>query len=223
MAGRRGWKDFTKLVTPAGTFQFPKLTEPDTKFNEYGEYSVGVVLTGTTAENLVELIDEAYDIEYKAECESHGKTLKKYENKPYAPTTDRDKNVVEGSVTFRCKRKAGGMYGKGHKKAGQEWSASFPIFSAAGTEKVTEPVWGGSVGRVSCTLVPWYTPSLGFGLRLQIEAVKILELVSDGDKQPSQFGFDDEDGYQAAPPVATAEETPNNDEPVGEAEGGCDF
>jgi hypothetical protein len=62
-------------------------------------------------------------------------------------------------------------------------------------------------------------------LRLQIEAVKILDLVSDGDKQPSQFGFDDEDGYQAAPPVATAEETPEDDTlgSTEESSGGCDF
>jgi hypothetical protein len=219
---RIDWKDFIKTVTPAGVFQFPKLTEPDCKFSEYGEYSVGVVLTGVEAANLQDIIEVAYADYYKAECLNHGKELKKFETLCYAPTTDRDKKIVSGSTTFKCKRKAGGMYGKGHKKAGQEWEAHFPIFSAAGTEKVTEPIWGGSVGRVSVTLVPWYTPSLGFGVRLQIEAVKILELVSDGDKVPSQYGFDDEDGYQAAPPVAT--EAASDESVEGSEEsGGCDF
>jgi hypothetical protein len=219
---RRKFKDFTKSVTPAGRFSFPKLQVPDTKFNPDGEYSVGVELTGVEAETLKELIDEAYEKEYVHECGEHGKTLKKYENLPYTQTLDRDKQPVEGSTTFKLKRKAGGTFGKTHPKAGQSWSASFPVFSAAGTEKVTEPIWGGSTGRVSFIIVPWYTPALGFGVRLQIEAVKILSLVTQGDKDPGSFGFEDEDGY--TPPAATsaAPEVPND---VGEEEsaGGTDF
>jgi hypothetical protein len=214
---RRKFKDFTKGVTPAGRFSFPKLQEPDTKFNEYGEYSVGVELSGESAETLRELIEEVYETEYKLECAEHGKTLKKYESLPFGQTLDRDKQPVEGSTTFKLKRKAGGVFGKNHAKAGETWTASFPIFSAAGTEKVTEPIWGGSTGRVSFIIVPWYTPSLGFGVRLQIEAVKILSLVTMGDKAPDSFGFEDEEGYAAAPVKNAASEVPNV---VGEEAGG---
>jgi hypothetical protein len=215
---RRKFSEFTKLVTPAGKFAFPKLQTPDVKFSADGEYSVGVELSGVTAEEFKEKIQEAYDREYKIECESHGKTLKKYENMPWAQTLDRDKNPVEGSTTFKCKRKASGQYGKAHAKAGQRWTAGFPIFSAAGTEKVTEEIWGGTIGRCSLILIPWYTAALGFGIRLQLEAVKVLELVTQGDKAPTQFGFEDEDGYAAAPSSATDPET--SDGELGEEEGG---
>jgi hypothetical protein len=217
---RRKFKDFTKSVTPAGKFAFPKLQEPDTKFSPDGEYSVGVELEGVTAETLKDLIQTAYDAEYKHECAEHGKTLKRYENMPWAQTLDRDKKPVDGSTTFKLKRKASGIYGKTHPKAGQRWEASFPVFSAAGTERVSDPIWGGSTGRVSFICVPWYTAALGFGIRLQIEAVKVLSLVTQGDKDPGQFGFEDEDGYQAAPPVATEVEDELGTE---EGEGGTDF
>jgi hypothetical protein len=220
---RRKFKDFTKGVTPVGRFAFPKLQVPDTKYNPDGELSVGVELSGVDAENLKEIIQEAFDIEYAHECTEHGKTLKKYENMPYKPTLDRDKEPVEGSTTFRLKRKASGTYGKNHSKAGTRWEASFPIFSASGTSKVTEPIWGGSTGRISFIIVPWYTPALGFGVRLQIEAVKILTLVTQGDKDPGQFGFEDESGYEA--PSEKTSAAPEVEDGVGseESEGGTDF
>jgi hypothetical protein len=221
MAQRRKFSEFTKLVSPAGRFAFPKLQTADTKFSPDGEFSVGIELEGVTAEEFKEKIQEAYDKEYALECTSHGKTLKKYENMPWSQTLDRDKQPVAGSTTFKCKRKASGTYGKSHPKSGQRWTAGFPIFSAAGTEKVTEEIWGGTIGRCSLILVPWYTAALGFGIRLQLEAVKILTMVTHGDKAPSQFGFEDEDGYAAAPPTAT-QETPDE---LGEEEsaGGTDF
>lgn len=197
---RRGFKDFYKGVTPVAKFVFPHLLTPDTRFDAHGQYNVSIDMTGQAAEDFKKLIDEHFDIEYAHECEVHGKELPKYHQRPYAPATEgKEKVEIPGVTRFKFARKAGGVYGPKHKKAGEAWTASIPIFGASGTDPVTEEPWGGTLGRISFIIVPWYTPSLGFGVRLQIEAVKIIELVSQGNVAPSAFGFEDEEGYVPTP------------------------
>lgn len=198
---RRTFKDFYSGHTPTGTFVFPNLTEPSFKFAEYGEYAVQLDLTGAEADKLKALILEHYENEYRLECEDKGKQIARYNGMPFGPALDRDKNEIPGVTRFRFKRKAGGRYGPAHPKAGQVWSASFPIFGAAGDASVTEPIWGGSAGRIAFSIVPWFTNALGFGVRLQIEAVKVIKLVSQGEKAASAYGFEDEEGYIPAPPT----------------------
>jgi hypothetical protein len=198
---RRKFSEFTKGATPAGTFVFPCLSTPNTKFNPEGEYMVSLDLEGQAAEDFKKIIDEAFELEYAHECGEKGKELMKYNGHPYGPATDRDKQEIPGVTRFKFKRKAGGVYSDRHPKAGQRWTQTIPIWGAKSTTPVTAPVWGGTVGRISYTIVPWFTNALGFGIRLQIEAVKIISLVTAGEKAPEAYGFEDEDGYE--PPVET--------------------
>jgi len=88
-------------------------------------------------------------------------------------------------------------------------------------------VWGGTVGKVSYVIVPWYVPSLGFGVRLQIEAVQVINLVTRGERSAEAYGFSAEEGYVAPPDADGQSEssgTEAGDESVGEeASGGVEF
>ena len=196
MAERKKFKDLVHGITPAGLFVFPKVNVPDKKFeSKFGAFSTGLNLAGQAAEDFKKQIEETYELEYSAECSAQGKQLKRYDGRPYKQATDRDKAEIPGVTTFSFKRVAGGEYGEKHARAGETWGTTVPIFAARGTDKVTAPVYGGTLGRVSYTIVPWFTAALGFGVRLNLEAVKILDLVTAGERSAAQYGFADEDGY----------------------------
>lgn len=225
---RRTFRDYKKGASPAGTMVYPKINEPDHRFaHEFGEFSVHLDLSGQDAEDLKKLIDEQFEFEYAHECGEKGEELLKYDGMPYAQATEgKEKTPIEGVTRFKFKRKAGGRYGPKHPKAGDTWRGSFPIFAASGTEVVKEPVWGGTIGRVSYLIVPWYSPSLGFGVRLQIEAVKVIKLVTQGERAPGEYGFADEDGYSvpADATVEASDDTPAQaDDAVADSEEGVNF
>ena len=222
--GKRGFKDYIKGATPAGTFVWPKLQEADKRFEpKYGVFTVDLDLSGPPAADFQKLIDEQYDIEFDFECAEKGEQLKKYDGRPYGPATDgKEKEIIPGVTRFRFKCKAGG-----ERKDGSEWTKDkVMILGAAGDIEVTEPVWGGTLGRVSYQIVPWWTAALGFGVKLELRGVKVIELVSKGTMSAKDLGFEDEEGY--APPVdATTQPTPagmEDGDVVGEATGaGTEF
>lgn len=228
MAKKRTFKDYTQGASPAGTFVFPKLSEPDFKFQkEFGEYSVSLDLTGEDAESFKKIIDAAVDTEYPFECEKEDKELDRG-NLPYEQATDKDKEDIPGVTRFKFKRKAGGRYGKGHDKAGETWSAKIRLLDAAATRVVEEPIWGGTVGRVSFVLVPWVFQD-STGVRLQLDGAQILDLITKGERSAESLGFSAEDGY-SAPDDATGQDVPDGDDAdtgaddeLGEEAGGVEF
>jgi hypothetical protein len=219
---RRRFKDFVKGATPAGKFVFPNLRAPNKRFEkEFGEYTVNLDLAGEAAESLKKQIDEALAAEYKHECAEKGEELPKYHGRPYRQATEgKEKTPIEGVTRFAFKRKAGGRYGPNHPKAGEIWTTTVPIFGARGSTKVIDDVWGGTTGRISYVIVPWFTNSLGFGVRLQLEAVQVIDLVTQGERAPDEYGFDEEDGY--VPPTSEAK-TETDDASLDEGEGGVEF
>lgn len=225
---RRTFNDFVRGFTPARPFVFPYLSAPSTKFKAEGEFQVSIDLFGTEASDFKKLIDETFESEYQFECaEKPKQEIRKYAGRPYGPATDRDKVEIPGAIRFRFARKASGIYGPKNKKAGQRWEAKVPILSADLSTPVTAPIWGGTVGSIAYTIVPWFTNALGFGVRLQIDAVQIIDLVTQGERAPAEYGFTAVDGYK--PPVALTNNMPtgNGDADVDglaeEEAGGIDF
>ena len=197
-------KDFPTITTPVGVAVWPKLNEPDTKWKDEGEFSVKLKLDGEDAENLISQIKEFHALAYKVECEDHrGKKAKppklKCADPSYKPAVDEDEEEIPGVYLFNCKRRASGEVKKG-PRAGTKWTARVMLFDSKGQPipKNVE-IWGGSLLKCSITLEPWYTPSLGFGIKLGLQAVKVLELVQRGQRSAADFGFDaEEEGYTAA-------------------------
>jgi hypothetical protein len=84
------------------------------------------------------------------------------------------------------------------------------VFDAKGTPMKDVQVWGGSEVKVAYVLRPFYTVMVGAGVQAKLSAVQVIKLVTGGARDAGAYGFNEEDGYEAAA-VAPAE---------GAAEGG---
>lgn len=228
------YKNLPQGATVPGAFIWPDLTEPSFKFDEYGVFKVGQRLEGQEAQDFIGEIEEFFELA-KADMLSDVNDRRRRTGKgpkskapladledskhrvPYQPAIDPDtEEEIPGVFEFRFKRKASGKYSKkkiaeNPKLEGKLWHAKVRVMDASGQNPVTTKVYGGTVGRVAWTLDPWYTDELGFGVRLKLREVRVLELVSGGgESNESMFGAADE-GYEA--PQAQPEV---NDDAVGE-------
>lgn len=199
-----------------GTFVYPRLNSPDTKFKAEGEYQVRVRVSAEEAQPVIEKVDElaqqAYD-EAKAAIEEEiaeatrakkpiGKLKEKlaklkFTDKCYKDALDDDGNPT-GEVEFNFKMTASGT----SKKDGKPWSRAPQVFDGKGKElkgRAIPSIWGGTIGRVDGFYNPFCT-AVGAGVSLRLEAVQIIKLQSgSGNASAAQRGFAaEEDGYEAA-------------------------
>lgn len=192
--------------TPAGRAVYPKLTEPDTKFKENGEYSVQLLLTEAEAQPIVAQCEavrqQAFDEQLeklKAEKPKMAEAklretikladlpIKRYE----APETGEETEFYR--VNF--KMAAAGT----SKKTGKPWTRHPQLFDARNNPISSDgiQIWSGSVLKVAYSLVPFFTKLVGAGASLRLEAVQIIELVSGGARDAAGYGFEaQEDGYE---------------------------
>jgi hypothetical protein len=216
MADAKKKKNAT-FTTPIGVFRFPKLTEPDFGSEKYakkdGEYSVQLVfrhgsepmrkLEKTLApfyEKALENAERAFkELGVKARKEFEKKNVKgPVPNGLYSEIYDKETEEPTGEVCFKFSMKASGQYKKG-PKAGKGWTRKPVLFDAAG-KRITniKDIWGGTRGRVSFTVGEggyFVEGTAAAGLKLYLDAVQIIELVSEGGKSAEGYGFGAEEGY----------------------------
>jgi hypothetical protein len=212
-------KEWVSGATPVGTFVFPRVNEPDYKFKEEGEYSVKLQLTEDEgASELRETIEEFHKLALAAEKKGKGKKRLKQADLPFKQAEDRASGeLIAGVWNFNCKRKAAGK-----TKAGKKWSAKVDLFDAKGA-RLTEEIWGGTRGRIAYTLKPWYSDGLGFGISILLNACKVIDLVTRGERNAETYGFgEEEEGFSSAGP-----QTDDGNEPPpagdGDAPGSHEF
>lgn len=233
-----------QFTTPKATFVgYPKIAEPDFKFKDAGEFSLKLRLANDNPktqefiqridkmgeETLVRLREEAVK---KAKTPAEGKAKAKaweIKNCPYKAETDEEGNET-GYTLFSMKATHSGV----NKKTKKSWKRSVPLFDAKGkplpknADKLTYAVkvWGGSEGYATFGMAGYgQTTSVGAGVKLYLEAVKITKLVSGGSRDQDAYGFgdtDEEDGFDArdAETDATnsAASTGGDDQPTGESD-----
>lgn len=159
------------FVTPVGTAIWPKLNVPDTKWKPEGEYSVKLRLTGEDADKLRTMIDQAIEENFKkVQAENKKKTIKKAASTPYQEVRDDDGNPT-GEFDFAFKLKAKVK----NAKTGAEVTLK-PVLVDAKKTPTNAEVWSGSRIRVSGSLNPYHTASIGAGVSLRLQAVQIIEL-----------------------------------------------
>lgn len=215
MAKRTNAPQFTSFK---GTFKYPKLNEPDTKFKAQGEYAVRLI--GNKSDPAVEALiakltpmHEGAVVRGKALIKK-GKSLTI--NPLYSEVYDEATEEPTGEVEFKFSMQASGEYKSG-PKAGQKWTRHPGIFDAKGNAMVNAPaIWGGTVGKVSFEVgidretgePGYFIPGTGaVGLSLRLLAVQVIDLVSGGQRTASAFGFGEEDGYSHDPREDATEET----------------
>lgn len=243
-------------IAPKGPFKFPKLSEPDFGTKEFpkpqGEFSTKLVLKEDAAETkawlaqLQPLHDRAVENAKKAIKDMKVDARKKLEKKNggnglqindlFTQVYDKETEEPTGEIEVKFAMTYSGEYKSG-PKTGKKWFRRPDIFDAKGKKMVKAPdIWGGTVGRVAYEIgvdresgePGYFIPGTGaVGLKLGLQAARILELVSGGQRSASDYGFDsEEEGYeyveQIDDPSDDTEKT--GDKPAGgEADENTDF
>ena len=186
------------LVSPVGTALWPKLTEPETKFDPDGVYSVRLSLPegSPEAEQIIAAVNEAREEALDMAKEQGKRGRIKEADPPYAQEYEKDSDTPTGNLLFNFKMKASGT-----TREGRVWNRRPNIFDAHRNPIKPEDIdiWSGTKLRVAYTADPFFVAALGAGVSLRLQAVQILELVQGGERTAASYGFEDEEGYTAEP------------------------
>lgn len=199
-------KKFVRITSPLGTAIYPRLTQPDTKFDKDGVYSVDLELNPNDKETkeFIATIKKVADAAYAETCESKGGKKLKRSDMPI-------KETDEGNVRVKFKLKA---------KAGNEeksWAQKPALFDAKGQALNTPPnIGSGSRIKVAFEVVPFFTAMVGAGVSLRLKAVQIVEL-----REYTPGGNFDAFGFKADPNGFVAAQ--ESEQSRGTSEDGSDF
>lgn len=176
------------ITTPKGTARYCWLTNPSKGEydGEYGTYRTELLLSESDWTTLKNAIKPDYEEAYKAECVKQGKGELKQANSPFGIDD-------EGNHYVKTKLKGGGK-----RKDGSEYFLSVGRFDAQGNPIKDEIlIGGGSKIKLGLKVQFWYVGAHGFGMRLEPQAVQVLELAEVAtSEKASSFGFTaEESGY----------------------------
>ncbi len=178
-----------RLTTPLCKFQYPKLIEPETKFNPEGVYKLTGLIEPADADNIAAELDTLLN-RHKESLKAQAPTQKfKLADLPYGF------EEIDGTPYFVVKAK---MKAKGIDRDGRAWSSAPALFDAKGQpvkdRDSLKNMWSGTLGKVSIDACPFYQAAIGAGITLRLRAVQIISLV-EGGGDASSFGFGEEDGW----------------------------
>ena len=171
------------ITTPKGKAVYPRIDNPDTKFNEDGVYTCKLHVSEADYNAFKESYDAMFERAYKKECEEKGKTLRKAASSPVRVTDDGDYEIYAKQVAKRNTSK--GLI---------EFSVA--VYDSQGNKMDSAPKIGsGSTLRASVEPSFWFVSSQGFGCTLRLRAVQVIDLVEYGGGNNSEsFGFDGVEG-----------------------------
>ena len=232
MAQQQSSKKHPTVSSPIATFKYPKLNEPDYGTKEYpnpdGSYNVRLVMGADSpeAKELLATLQPHYenaraeaDAAFAALPVGTRKKLGSVKMNPlFSEIYDRETEQPTGEIEFKISMKASGVRKKG-PKAGTRWHRKPAIYDAHGAYLAKPPaIWGGTKGRVNFEVAPYFINGTGAaGLRLGLNGVQIVDLVSVGARSAESMGFGAvEGGYahvnEPAPEAQTdADNTELND------------
>lgn len=154
-------KEAMKVIhlSPVGIASWPKLNEPDTKFNPDGTYEVNLVVSeedlGKIGKAVATVTEEGREFRnpyFKSDLDSEGNPTGKYLVKFKMKAIVRPRN----SKAFTQK----------------------PILVDANGDRMFDKIGGGSRIEVKYTVAPY--DAFGGGVSLRLKAVRVLDLVQPG-------------------------------------------
>lgn len=173
-----------KITTPVGKAVYPKLVEPDTKFDDNGVYTCKLLLSEADYNTVNNQVSEWLEAEYQRHCEeAGGKKLKRHDSPPI------QKND-EGEYELYAKQVARRETSKG------VLNFDVALFDSTG-KKINEPPNIGSGSKLRLAVEPhsWNSPMLGVGYTLRLRAAQVIELVEySAGGNGSAYGFGTEEG-----------------------------
>lgn len=203
------------IITPLGVAIYPRLNQPDTKFNAAGVYDCRLRLDPEDAEvaELVKKLTKLRDTFHKQVVEELTKknkkaTIKKLKLRDVGTPDVNGDEEETGLIVLKGKTVASGTYSDG-----KAWTRKPTIFDAKG-HKLTKPplIYGGSDLKMACLARPYLMKTtFEIGVTLYLNAVQIIKLVSGGGPQDAAgYGFAEEDGYEAEDAGTFADEAGEN-------------
>jgi len=176
-----------------GTASFPRLNEPDTKFDAAGVFNTKLILSAEAAAPLVARFDQMRDAEVSRQAELSNGKKPVVNDHPLNPEYDED-GAETGNWVLSCKMKASGI-----SKKGKAWSRQLPLFDSLGSPTSVR-ITGGS--DIICAIEPiTYAvagkekgkPIVTCGVSLRLEAVQLLQ-TSGGSRDAGGYGFGQHEG-----------------------------
>lgn len=201
-----------RYTSPRGVAIFPRLNEPDTKFDADGIFSVRLAYEADDA-NFLALVKklEAKRDELFAQWLSENPKKKKVAEVAPVFAEELDENGDEtGRLTLNFKMKAKGK----SKRTGKVFEMRPNFFDARGVELVNPPnVGGGSVLKIGFEVWGSFVESAKkFYLSLRLQGVQVIELVEFGHRSAKDYGFGEEEGYEADESATTRSDDDDDDD-----------
>lgn len=245
MANDTKKKQLPSFTSPRVVFVYPKLTEPDYGNKDFpkpdGEYSLKGKMSASDLEDfanrknkdgvtLNDLYEEARRDAEKQFAELSVKTRKEFEKKNitgpvmnslFETLYDKETEEETGEVCLKFTKKASGVVKKGPRE-GKKWTSAPDIYDARGKKMAGKlpNIWGGSEGKVSFAVSSYFIPgTAAAGLKLMLNGVQVIELVSNGSRSADSHGFGEEEGY-GYDPSEFADENEGEDKSDAGSEGG---
>lgn len=186
-----------KVTSPVAPSLFPKLTEPDFKFDPVGKFSVKLLFDPSVPAHkaFLDKLEAAYEDAYQAAVAENKEAKKKppkKADKPWSDHADSEGNLT-GMVAVNFSRKATGV----SKKTGKPWTATVDVFdSRLKPIPADVAIWSGSEMQVAFNIIP-FNQGIGAGVSLRLMAARIIKLVAAGQRDAASYGFEDdgEDGF----------------------------
>jgi len=178
------------MIVIKGNAKWCKVFEPDTRFNEDGEYSTQVILPEAEAAQVCEQLEALVDEEY-AKLVKEKPALKVGLSKRPVVEPEVDENGNEtGNVVFKTKLKA-----LIRGKNGTNYPQKVNVVDSKRTPMSGKQLVGnGSVIKVAVEPNTYYMPSSKqVGVSLRLKALQVIDLVEHGVSADSLF--DEEDGF----------------------------
>jgi len=178
-----------KITTPTGLAVWPRLNEPDNKFDKANPiYHLKLRLSREEAEGIVKTMTQVHKDNLADIMKDTGKKKVKEAPFPVKDVEDQDGNPT-GEVEINFKLKSIGVNG------GDRWEQRPKLFDSKG-QPVTEVVGGGSKVKVGAEIVPYFVASIGAGISLRLKAVQVIELVEkSGSDSFDTWEFNEEEGF----------------------------
>jgi len=179
------------MLVIKGKSVWAKVYEPDTRFNEDGEYSIQVVMPEEEAAQVCEQLEALIDVEFDKVVKDKPQAKATLSKRPITePEMDQDGNAT-GSVVFKSKLKA-----KIKGKNGQTYKQKVNVVDAKRNPMMGEQLIGnGSVVKIAVEPVTYYMPSSKtVGVSLRLKALQVIDLVEHG---TATSIFDEEEGFVA--------------------------
>jgi hypothetical protein len=171
--------------TPRGKAIWPKIVQPNFKFNAAGVYEIQMKFPPELEKPFLAEIEELCELAYEQTCKEKFKTQLPRENPPW------NKLDSDGSRIVKFKLSAGGVVD------GKTWENKPPRLFDAAANLIANPgpdfqIGNGSIVRVLFQIRPYFVQKVGVTFRLK--AVQLIKLVEYDDAKYFGLANEDDDG-----------------------------